>query len=209
MNEQGMDQVSTYDIARGLKIRQSNITYYFATKTDIINALAKRMIEEVDAVGKAPIQPQDFTFKVFYNLIDMVMKVHQRYRFIFMSYSSIITTDKELNAHFVNVLKGRKAEMDGMITMLDMNGCIRGSEMMPDSHIIMLVLNMLVIYWIQESELYLPGQSQKAKRRHHLRIFFQVFVPYTTEKGKKELDLLFSTGTKEDNLVKERNAVNN
>ena len=48
LNEKGLENVSTYDIARALDIRQSNITYYFPNKADIINALGKRMIEEVE-----------------------------------------------------------------------------------------------------------------------------------------------------------------
>jgi AcrR family transcriptional regulator len=194
MNERGIEGVSTYDIAKILDMRQSNITYYFATKAAIINALGKKMIEDVNTTfaTAGPARPEDFSLAVFYEMLDAVMKVHQRYKCILMSFAPVICSDKELNDHFITILKGRQAEFDGLMALLDANGYIHGKEILKDSNTIMLMQNMLAIYWIQEAEIYLPGQSQKAKRRHHLRIFFQTYVPYATEKGKKQLDMLFS-----------------
>lgn len=186
MNTKGMENVSTYDIARALNIRQSNITYYFATKVDIVNALAKRMIEEVDQ-QLSDIDPAGFSFVHFYKMLDNLMKVHQKYDFIFMNHASIVTADRELNNHFVRVLKGRQEQFDGIIQLLDANGYVHGKEIMAHNTTMMLMLNMIIIYWVQEAAIYNAGKSDKAKRKHYLRLFFLVFLPYLTPKGKKEL----------------------
>lgn len=186
MNQHGLENVSTYDIARALKIRQSNITYYFSTKSDIINALAKRMIEEVDQQSEIS-DPKEFSFRIFYQMLDRVMVVHLRYRFIFMNYATLITADQELNEHFVKVLQIRHPQFEAMVTLLDTNGYLKGKGMLENSAAITLMLNMLAIYWVQESAIYSADKTDEAKRKHHLKLFFQIFIPYLTPKGKRDL----------------------
>jgi AcrR family transcriptional regulator len=186
MNEKGLENVSTYDIARALDIRQSNITYYFPTKSDIVNALGKRMIEEVDQPFEE-VAPHAFSFRYFYRLLDRVMQVHQRYRFLLLNYAAIITADRELNDHFIKVLEGRYPLFDGIISLLDQNGFLKGGEMLPHSAPILLMQNMLAVYWIQEAAIYHAHYSDAEKRRHYLKLNFQVFVPYLTPKGEADL----------------------
>ncbi|MGV3586656.1 MAG: TetR/AcrR family transcriptional regulator [Adhaeribacter sp.] len=186
MNEKGLENVSTYDIARALNIRQSNITYYFPTKLAIINALGKRMIQEVDQPLEL-VDPSAFSFAFFYQLVDRVMQVHLRYRFLLLNYAPIITADQELNDYFKQVLEGRYAQLDGIITLLDANGYVRGAEMLPHSRNIMLMHNMLAIYWIQESAIYNADKTDEENRRHHLKLLFQTFIPYLTPEGEENL----------------------
>jgi AcrR family transcriptional regulator len=186
MNEKGLENVSTYDIARALNIRQSNITYYFPAKSDIINALGKRMIEEVDQ-SPGNFAPHEFSFQSFYQLVDRVMQVHLRYRFLMLNYASIITADRELNDHFIQVLKTRPAQQAGLISLLDANGYLKGAEMMPHNENILYLENIVAIYWVQEAAIYHAHLTDDEKRRHYLKLFFQVFVPYLTPKGEENL----------------------
>ncbi len=186
MNEKGQENVSTYDIARALDIRQSNITYYFPAKSNIVNALGKRMIEEVDQAAEA-FEPHEFSFRHFYRLVDRVMQVHQRYRFFMLNYAPIITADQELNDHFIGVLHTRPAQQAGLITLLDANGYLRGEEIMPHNDTILYMENILAIYWVQEAAIYHAHLSDAGKRRHYLKLFFQPFVPYLTPKGEADL----------------------
>ncbi|MDQ3290435.1 MAG: hypothetical protein M3Q05_04000, partial [Bacteroidota bacterium] len=182
----GLENVSTYDLARALQIRQSNITYYFPTKSHIINALGKRMVAEVDQPFGA-FEPSEFSFTFFYRLVDRVMQVHLRYRFLMLNYASIIIADRELNDYFVHVLEGRFAQFGGIIMMLDANGYVRGEEMLPHSRNLLLMQNMIIIYWVQEGAIYNADKTDEEKRRHYAKLFFQVFVPYLTPKGEENL----------------------
>jgi AcrR family transcriptional regulator len=186
MNEKGLENVSTYDIARALNIRQSNITYYFPTKSDIVNALGKRMIEEVDQPFET-FAPEDFSFCLFYRLVDRVMQVHERYRFFMLNYAAIITADRELNDHFIRVLEARPGHQAQVITLLDANGYLKGGEVMPHNDNILYVQNIVAIYWVQEAAIYSAHLSDAEKRRHYLKLFFQAFVPYLTPKGEADL----------------------
>jgi AcrR family transcriptional regulator len=186
MNKLGLENVSTYNIAKELEIRQSNITYYFPAKNNIVNALAKRMIADVNDAF-ASIGNEAFTMKSFYTGIDRVMQVHQKYYFFLMNYATLVTADTELNDHFVAVLGTRHAEFEGIISLLDSLGYVNGKDMLPHSYYILLMQNMLTIFWIQESAIYSAGKTDDEKRRHHLTIFFQTFIPYLTPKGEEEL----------------------
>ncbi|MDQ4141586.1 MAG: TetR/AcrR family transcriptional regulator [Bacteroidota bacterium] len=186
LNEKGLENVSTYDIARALQIRQSNITYYFPTKSHIINALGKRMVKEVDQPFEA-FKPEEFSFAYFYQLADRVMQAHLRYRFLMLNYAPIITADRELNDYFVKVLEGRFAQFDGIIHLLDTNGYVRGEAMLPHSRNLLLMQNMIIIYWVQEGAIYNADKTDEEKRRHYLKLFFQTFVPYLTPKGEENL----------------------
>jgi hypothetical protein len=190
MNQKGYENISTHDIARALNIRQSNITYYFPTRLHIINTLAKRMIEEVDTPPEGS-DPDEISLKSLYILVDHVMKVHQKYHFILLNYASIITADKELNEHYIEVLKRREPEFAYMISALEKDGYVKKNTD-NNSYMILLQLNMLGIYWIQESAIYNADKSNDEKRKHYLRLFFLALIPYLTKKG--EDDLLPSLG---------------
>lgn len=186
MNESGIENVSTYDIARALNIRQSNITYYFPTKADIINALFKRMVEEANQLFES-IESSKFSFRYYYRSLDHVMQIHLRYRFLFMNYATLITADPELNQYLINVLQTRFPQFEGIIKLLDANGYIEGKEMLTHSSSILLMQNMLIIYWVQESAIYNADKSDEEKRKHYLKLYFQTFIPYLTPKGKENL----------------------
>jgi hypothetical protein len=115
------------------------------------------------------------------------MQVHLRYRFLMLNYASIITADRELNDHFIQVLKTRPAQQAGLISLLDANGYLKGAEMMPHNENILYLENIVAIYWVQEAAIYHAHLTDDEKRRHYLKLFFQVFVPYLTPKGEENL----------------------
>ncbi len=193
-NKLGIDNVSTYDIAKKLKIRQSHITYYFPTQLNLINALTKKMVDEVNENLKPiMVSPDSFSFKTFYDLVEGAMKVHQKYKFIFLNYANIITNDKELNTYFKDILFNiRPLEFDGLISLLEKNGYLNDKEhLIGNNKANMFVGNILAIYWIQESAIYHADKSEEAQRKHHLQVFFQTYIPYLTAKGKRQLKQLF------------------
>jgi hypothetical protein len=59
--------------------------------------------------------------------------------------------------------------------------------MLPHNENILYIENMVAIYWVQEAAIYQAHLSDEAKRRHYLKLFFQVFVPYLTPKGEEDL----------------------
>ena len=191
MTVAGSDTVSTHEIAKHLGIRQSNITYYFPSRTELLSALFKRMIEEVDRPVES-LDPENFSFITFYQSLDKVMQVHERYRFLLMNYGTLITTNPELNAHMVAVFKNRHQEFEGVLTLLSNNGFITGDQLFAQRVPVLHMLNMIIVYWVQEAAIYHQDKTDAEKRKHFLWLFFQVFIPYLTQKGKDDLLPLFN-----------------
>ena len=186
MNQAGSDSVSTHEIAKHLGIRQSNITYYFPSRAEMLSALFKRMVEEVNQpVGS--IEPANFSFSTFYLSLNRIMQVHERYRFLLMNYGTLITSDPELNAYLIKVLETRQQEFEGVLTLLSNNGFITGDKLFLRKEPVMHMLNMIMVYWVQEAAIYHQEKTNAGKRKHFLALFFQVFIPDLTKKGREDL----------------------
>jgi AcrR family transcriptional regulator len=186
MNLTGNDTVSTHEIAKNLGIRQSNITYYFPSRTEMLSALFKRMVEEVNQPVKS-IEPAYFSFSTFYDSLDRIMQVHERYRFLLMNYGTLITTNPELNEYLIRVLETRYQEFEGVLTLLSNNGFIIGNNLFSQREPVLHMLNMIIVYWVQEAAIYHQEKTDAEKRKHFLSLFFQIFIPYLTKKGREDL----------------------
>jgi len=186
MNLAGNDAVSTHEIAKKLGIRQSNITYYFPSRMELLSALFKRMVEEVNQPVES-IEPANFSFSTFYHSLDRIMQVHERYRFLLMNYGSLITSNPELNAYLINLLERRHQEFEGVLTLLSNNGFIICDKLFAQRVPVMHMLNMIFVYWVQEAAIYHQEKTDAEKRKHFLSLFFQIFIPYLTKKGREDL----------------------
>ena len=186
MNLAGNDTVSTHEIAKKLGIRQSNITYYFPSRTEMLSALFKRMVEEVNQPVES-IEPANFSFSTFYDSLDRIMQVHERYRFLLMNYGTLITTNPELNAYLKGVLETRNQEFEGVLALLSNNGFITGDKLFSQREPVMRMLNMIIVYWVQEAAIYHQEKTDAEKRKHFLLLFFQIFIPYLTKTGRDDL----------------------
>jgi hypothetical protein len=193
LNKHGIDSVSTVDIAKKLKIRQSNITYYFPTKLDLISTFGQHMVEEVnEAVRAVVIDPQKFDMIAFYHLMSSAMKVHQKYKFLFLNYANIVTSNKKLHKYFVNLFyETRFDEFGGIVNLLHGNKILINKDLLLFNGINMFVANILGIYWIQESAIYHADKTEDEQRHHHIKVYFATYYPYLSKKGKKQFNELF------------------
>jgi len=46
---------------------------------------------------------------------------------------------------------------------------------------------MIIVYWVQEAAIYHREKTDAEKRKHFLILFFQIFIPYLTKKGRDDL----------------------
>lgn len=186
MNLAENDTVSTHEIAKKLGIRQSNITYYFPSRTEMLSALFIRMVEEVNQPVEG-IEPENFSFSTFYHSLDKIMQVHERYRYLLMNYGTLITANPELNTYLLSVLETRYREFEGVLSLLKNNGFITGEELFLQRGPVMLMLNMIIVYWVQEAAIYHKEKTDAEKRKHFLVLFFQIFIPHLSKKGRENL----------------------
>lgn len=189
-NGDGIQDVTTREIANELNISVGNLTYHFPTKEDIVNTLWQQYEERrnmairnlVDARNKDPLTATYLT-------TEAVFKVMVEYQFIFSRgftiHSPLHTLRKTYQDDFVVRFQNSSNHYKKLIkagylkkTLLeDLNGFIYTS-------------NILGAFWQQDIFMFFPQLSDKQKIAHGLAIFFQPFKPYLTKKGAEILNPL-------------------
>ena len=184
-NKKGIEKISTYDIALKLGISQGNLTYHFPAKSDMIIALTENMIKEIKS--NIPLHASsDFTIAFFYQSVRQIFRIHIKYRFLLMSWGSIISSIKKLKRYMlVNYEADKKLALNGLL-LLEKNGYLK-PQLKKDYLMFMYTSNLLGHYWIQDAAIYHSNKSQNEIIDHYIQIYFRQFIPFLTEKGKKDL----------------------
>ncbi len=184
-NKQGYEHVSTYDIARKLKISQGNLTYHFPTKQQLINSLAKKMITEIDEFILEV--SNEFSLKNFYDNLHKTFEINLKYKFIYMNYSQIVLNDPDLNKYFIQNSKERKKLLFIILSTLVENGYLNSKDILSFNNRLADLINMIAIYWVPESAIYHSDKSESEIIKHHLQLIFIQFFPYLTNQGKTNI----------------------
>ena len=109
-NTNGIDAVTTRDIARKAKISQGNLTYHFPAKNDIVLALVQVAGKAIDeALATSPAQA-DSTVLVYYHQVKTIFTTHLKYRFLFTRWAEIISSSDQMQLFAQGFLKARLSQ---------------------------------------------------------------------------------------------------
>jgi len=188
-NSKGLENVSTRDIAKSLKVYQGNLTYYYPMKNDLIKALSVQMIDEIDAITDSMVT-NEFTLRDMHALFKEVFNVNLKFRCIAINFGKIASSDPELNQYFMDKMQNRKELMRAFLVNLQKNDSIQGEgiELLSDGFT--ELMNLVTNYWLPESIIYHNDKSNEERILHYVNMMFLLFRPYLTPKGKEEFRLL-------------------
>ena len=188
-NSKGLENVSTRDIAKSLKVYQGNLTYYYPMKNDLIKALSVQMIDEIDAITDSMVT-NEFTLRDMHTLFKEVFNVNLKFRCIAINFGKIASSDPELNQYFMDKMQNRKELMRTFLVNLQKNDSIQGEgiELLSDGFT--ELMNLVTNYWLPESIIYHNDKSNEERILHYVNMMFLLFRPYLTPKGKEEFRLL-------------------
>jgi AcrR family transcriptional regulator len=183
-NERGIDEVTTREIAKALKISLGNLTYYFPTKKDIILALTQEITKAVDeALSKNSANEAPNLLIQYFKQVEIIFTTHFKFKFIVHKrYGEIISSFPEVQKVAQDFLKIRFDAWEQLNKQLVKEKFAR-QELVDDSHAHSHILNILALYWHQEFLIYYPNLTDKQKIQQALSIFFQSYKPYLTQKG--------------------------
>lgn len=187
-NKNGLENVTTRDIAKKINISAGNLTYHFPTRNDIVYALMGRLLEEID---KALSVPMPGTYKsalvLSYQQSLIIIKKQLEYEFLFNKrYGEMITALPEMQALLQQVLVKRFDQWLFVNEQMVKEGSALPA-LKKESHAHSHVLNIVGLYWHQEIAIYFPKLTHNEKIEHALALIFQLYKPYLTKKGLKEL----------------------
>jgi AcrR family transcriptional regulator len=186
-NEKGIDGVTTRELARALKIRLGNLTYYFPSKNDIVFALTQELGKTIDeALSNHKDKSKNVLVDHYYQ-VELIFKTHFKFKFIVHKrYGEIICSFPELQKFVRDFLKIRFDSWMQFHKQL-VKEKLAKKELIEESNALNYVLNILALFWHQEFLIYFPELNDKQKVDKALAIYFQAYKPYLTKKGKEDL----------------------
>jgi AcrR family transcriptional regulator len=186
-NENGIDEVTTRDIAHALDISLGNLTYYFPTKSDIVFALTQGLGKTIDEALSNQKNISKNALVHHYHQVELVFQTHFKFKFIMQKrYGEIISSFPELQQFVRDFLKIRFDSWMQFHKQL-VKEKLAKKELIEESNALNYILNILALYWHQEFLIYFPELSDKQKVEKALTIYFQAYKPYLTKKGMEEL----------------------
>lgn len=186
-NEQGIDSVKTRDIAKAANMGLGNLTYYFPNKIDIVFGLVQEAGAAIDAALAQNKKPEKSLLLNYYRQVETIFKTQLKYRFLFVRWGEIISSNPHIQKFAQNFLKVRFDSWKDLNEQLVKEKYAR-PELIDESYPHSYMINILALFWHQEFSMYFPDLADKQKVQKALAIFFQSYKPYLTKKGIDEME---------------------
>jgi AcrR family transcriptional regulator len=184
-NERGIEYVGLRELAAILGIRVGNITYYFPTKDDLVNELS---IELSKANATLLKERESLTMLEFLNILHQVYGNHVKFRCLLLSVVHLLLQNKHMAATYKKTQNIRNNAIRAYLALLTDGGYLKieGEDLMD-----FLVSNLSLIsrFWISEAAISSRQLKAEEQISYYLKLVTQLFQPYATAKGTKEMQL--------------------
>ncbi len=183
-NERGIEYVGLRELAAVLGIRVSNITYYFPTKDDLVYELSQQLSAANAALMVAQ---KELTMKAFLEMLHLVYQNHIRFRCLLLSVVHLMQQNKHLAVTYKQTQKSRNATLKANLKALEKGGYLKLKD---ESELSFLVstLSLISRFWISEASISLGKTYAAEQVRYYQLLVTQLFGPYSTAKGKREME---------------------
>lgn len=185
-NEKGVEYGGMRELAALLNMRVSNITYYFATKDDLVGELMARLAE---ANNNTVQKYKTSSLKDFLEMYNELFHNQYTYKCLFMSFVHLFTHHKQLAESYTQIEKKRKQKLADTLNNLMAHGYLKPGTDTAGSGKLVAHISLIARFWISESIVSYYHKSTEEVIRHYLELLCGVFIPYATAKGKKEIDV--------------------
>ncbi len=183
-NERGIEYVGLRELAAILEMRVSNITYYFATKDDLVYALSLELREANNAVI---VSVENLTMSSFFQMLHEVFNNHVRFRCLLLSVVHLMTQNKHMAVAYNNTQQVRNATMYLNLQALDRAGYLKSKEE-AEMQFLVSGISLISRFWISEAAISFADVSIQKQIHHYLSLLSKLLMPYATANAKKEMD---------------------
>ena len=183
-NEKGIEYGGMRELAALLGMRVSNITYYFATKDDLVNEL----IVGLAALNNVTTQKYDTRSLLnFLETYQEIFKNQYAYRCLHLSFVHLFTHHKGMAEQYKQIEKKRKQRMANAFVSMMGNGYLKKS--IDDDMIEKLTghVSLLSRFWISESVISYYDKTTDEIMSHYLVLLSDIFQPYATARGRRDI----------------------
>ena len=184
-NERGIEYVGLRELAAVLDIRVGNISYYFPTKDDLVNELS----QELSKSNANLLRERDsLTMREFLEILHKVFLNHVRFRCLLLSVVHIMQQNKHLAAAYKKTQSRRNSTLQSNLKVLEKEGYLKieyGEQM----EFLVSNLSLISRFWISEAAISFRQMNEPDQIRYYLKHVIQLFSPYSTVKGKKDMQV--------------------
>ncbi|MDZ4821908.1 MAG: TetR/AcrR family transcriptional regulator [Flavobacteriales bacterium] len=188
-NERGVEYVGIREIATALDMRVGNLTYYFPTKDHLIATLARRLRE---LNNQTVVVKDGMTMLEFLEMNRKVFQNQSQHVYLFKSFVHLFEKHEEIATSYKRTEKARFNVLRKILDELAENKFLLqlGNEQL---EFLKYSISFINRFWQSEAAITFRNLSLKKQQYHYLEMIGRLLVPYSTAKGKKEIEKFICT----------------
>ena len=182
-NERGIEYVGLRELAAILDIRVGNITYYFPTKDDLVYELSLELGKQNSLII---VTSSDMSISRFMSIQYQVFKNHQKFRCLLLSFVHVMKQNKLIAAAYTKRQKIRRDTIKANISVMAASGYLK-LESEAENDFLVSAIALISRFWISEAAISGTKMNEEQQIRYYLNLLSGLIMPYTTARGKKDL----------------------
>ena len=188
LNKHGVNQVSAKSIAARMKISDGNLRYHFRTKEDILYALYLDLVAQLNQAFDQH-QRNPATLSSMYQALLYTFDQFVAYRFLLLDFTEIMRQNSSIRNHYQALYQLRQQQFEQVIEDLKLSGTLRDDINQQQYANLAAHFNIVSDFWLAHAEILYPNDAID-HLAHFAQVAFSLMMPYLTEEGRKEYDLL-------------------
>lgn len=187
LNREGLDQVSTRQIAAAAGLSQGNLCYHFPAREQIIEALYHQLwqafderlrVKAGDAIPGPSLHLSQHPLATY-----SLLETQYRYRFLMLNFVQVMRTHPAIRSHFQAAVPHRQAQFARLFAHYIDQGWMHPEPFVGIHQRLVMQCYILGDFWMAEAEILFEGSVQDCLL-HYSQLLSSMFWPYLTPTGQ-------------------------
>ncbi|MDO6429630.1 TetR/AcrR family transcriptional regulator [Flavitalea sp. BT771] len=183
-NENGIEYVGMRELAADLKMRVGNVTYYFATKDDLVIEIINRLRD----LNSKTIEADCSSITSFLSMYRQLFNNQYQYRCLLLSFVHLVSRHPSFAGNYAATDARRREALRSHITSMIKNNCLSTSLIADHVELVVSHITLISRFWISEARISYANWTLEQTIAHYLNLLGEVLFPYATVEGKKQVD---------------------
>ncbi len=174
-NREGIEYVGVREIAAAMDMRPGHLTYYFASKEDLVLALAEGLRALNDRTVPAA---ETLTMRGFLDRFAQILHNHITYRCLLLSMPHLLTQWPKLTAFYQTTQAHRKDDLRTRLRALVRGGALRRLSPREMDYLVSCC-SLISRGWLVECVA--SGHEPQTRVKHYVRLLEGMFAPFQAD----------------------------
>ena len=183
-NERGVANVGVRDIARELDLSPGNVSYHFATKEALIEALIEEGHEQNNRLFALP---DKLDFATVDRIIRTILQRDLDHRWLLRDIAGLIHGMPALRPLNAKMQRVREARVDTLVHGLVAAGLLDEARVAPALTYLRQQVVMCVMFALAYAVVAAPERDLASRLDHNAKTVLALFAGYCTPAGKRQL----------------------